>query len=63
LRHGGAGLTFTGTTRGPDGTDYAKRETIEFKSADEHVWSAYATGPDGKELETTTLTYTRAAAK
>jgi hypothetical protein len=51
----------TGTMEGPDMTEQIvkMRSVVEYPSATSRVMTAYAPGPDGKEMQVLKITYTK----
>ncbi|MBL8755962.1 MAG: DUF1579 domain-containing protein [Planctomycetes bacterium] len=56
-------LTMTGTGPGMDGKPVLMRMVTTEKDANTRVFEMLMPGPDGKEMKTMTITYTRADAK
>lgn len=56
-----AGKKWTGMMEGPDmtGNVMKTRNSVEWKDANTRVMTAWATGPDGKEMQVLKITYTR----
>ena len=56
-----AAKKWSGWMEGPDmtGTVMKTRNTVEMKDANNRVMTAYATGPDGKEIQVMKITYVR----
>jgi hypothetical protein len=56
-----AGKKFTGTMEGPDATGQIMkmRSVVAYTSATSRVMTAYAPGPDGKEMQVMKITYTK----
>lgn len=53
-------MTESMTTDLPDGTKVAMRSVTKHESRDKHVMTFFMPGPDGKEVQSMVLTYTRA---
>jgi hypothetical protein len=56
-----AAKKWSGTMEGPDmsGQVVKTRNTVEWKDANTRVMTAWATGPDGKEMQVMKISYTR----
>ncbi|MBI2924094.1 MAG: DUF1579 domain-containing protein [Verrucomicrobia bacterium] len=52
-------ITMTGEGPGPDGKPAKFRMTTEYKDQDSHVWTMFATGPDGADGPMMSITYKR----
>lgn len=52
-------VTMTGEGPGPDGKPAKYKMTTEYKDKDNFVFSMFGTGPDGKEGQLFSITYTR----
>jgi Protein of unknown function (DUF1579) len=53
--------TATGSMEGPDasGKVVKSKSTVEYKDAEHRVFTMFTQGPDGKEVQTMRITYTR----
>jgi len=51
----------TGWMEGPDmtGNVMKMRAVVDYKDTSSRVFTGYSTGPDGKEMQTMRITYTR----